>query len=206
MAKKVKLPVMFSPRGIAAYAWINRPDDQFNKDKPSYKVTLVVDQGEETDAWLAEIEEIGRKVAADMGFKSISKKKNLKLPFETGEEFNARLEDKEREPKEEFSGKVLISFKSAYAPTVLIPTSLPSDTIVMSGDIIKVKFKVNAYDGFGGGISLRLAGIKLLEKIAGDENDWGDDDDEEYTPSTASTKPSAPADDDDEDDDDGSDY
>lgn len=152
-------PKIVTPAGTAAYAWLTKADDKFDKDNPKYKVTLVMDQGEEADAFIERVEELGRAQAEK---DNIKLKKNIKLPVEDGDDKT----DRDGNPREEFAGKVLVSFKSKFKPGQFDAARqvLPDEMSAMSGDTVKVSALVKPYEAFGSGISLQLRNVQLLEK------------------------------------------
>lgn len=197
--KRVRLDTILTMAGVAAYCWVTKPDDKFNKDKPDYKITLVVEPGGEVDALVEEIKKLAVRPCEEQGFKAVLRaidKGKVKLPIKDGDEVNEERKDKELEPIEAFAGKMLIEFKSKYQPKLFVPRDLQEEFAandrevwIMSGDIVKVKAEVNPYDGFGGGISLRLKAVKLIEKMAGlDDGGFGDEDDDDYVTSKPSSR------------------
>jgi len=154
-----KFPCIVSPAGTAAFTWLSKPDDKFDKDDPKYKVTLVLDKNAETEAFMSKVEDIGTAHAKEHGPKL---KKNFKLPFHDGDDET----DRDGNPREEFAGKVLLKVNSKYKPSQFDSARqvLPEGTTAMSGDKIKLSMIVKPYDGFGSGISLKLRNVQLIEK------------------------------------------
>lgn len=150
---KTKMPKLVSPVCTAAFAWVNKPDDKFNKDKPEYKLTLVMDEGPEADAFIEKIKELGSAFARDAGIKL---KKTFQLPVRY-------FDDDE---KEEFEGKVRINAKSQFAPGQVDASCkvLPEGIFVMSGDKVRASMLVGAYEGMGSGVNLKLRNVQLIEK------------------------------------------
>jgi hypothetical protein len=172
--KKFSVEVV-SPKAIAAYAWVNKPDtgNQYSDDK--YKVTLVFDG----EADLSKLEAAAKEVA-DHDFPDV-KFDDVKLPFVDG--------DTKAEKNEEFAGKVLVTAKSQFKPGVFDAKrkALPKGIELRSGDVCKALLKAISYEKtetvvekVNGkrvesketvhGITFQLAGLQLLEKRNGGGN------------------------------------
>ena len=205
--KPGKLPTIRSPLGVAAFAWIANPDSGKKYSDDKYKVTLVLDKGnDEVEAFVKTIND-AHAVARG--------KKKTDFPVKDGDE----------KEKEEFKGKWLLTFKSKYQPecvdSVRNPetgkfTALTGDWMPKSGDRIKVGFAMLPYEeGKNAGISLQLRAVQVIEKRAR-SGGYGDAFEEEeggyvarhdprYAPRGAryGAKPAAKPDEKDEDDGDG---
>lgn len=171
MSQKKKLPKVATPEGVAAYAWINKPDsgNEYSDDK--YKVTLLIDEeAESTEQFVAKITAQAKELAAEEWGKC---PKDLQLPFRDGNEIADEKED-----KEDFRGMVVFTLKSKYQPGVVDAKkkSLPAKA-VMSGDLIRasallVPYKTTETVVENGkkkkvtvhGVTFRLRNIQLLEK------------------------------------------
>ena len=158
---KPKLERIITPKGVAAWAWCKEPDVKFNPENPDYKITVVLDDNKESRAMCDDIIAKGKAHAVADGVKL---KKVFKLPFDLPEDDDTDDEDF----KEEFKGKIRLTGKSKYKPKQIDAAMRPltEDIYVMSGDAVKVRFAVKSYDGFGGGITVKLDLIQLLEKNA----------------------------------------
>jgi len=177
MAKN-KLPIIISPKGYAAYAWLAKKDTKFNKEGV-YKVTLVLDKenidegrlnyGKEAvpgQDWIKAVRQICKDAGAttDIG----------------GD--GCPIKDGDKTGKEEFAGKYLLPVKSSYKPA-LIDTrgnELPPQVPVYSGDLIKVALQPVANTVKGTTyVSLYLSKVMLIEKLtggAGDVSMFGEED------------------------------
>jgi hypothetical protein len=171
MSQKKKLPKVATPEGVAAYAWVNKPDsgNEYSDDK--YKVTLLLDEeAESTENFVAKITAQAKELAAEEWGKC---PKDLQLPFRDGNEIADEKED-----KEDFRGMVVFTLKSKYQPGVVDAKkkSLPAKA-VMSGDLIRasallVPYKTTETVVENGkkkkatvhGVTFRLRNIQLLEK------------------------------------------
>lgn len=177
---KPSLPVMVTPIGQAAYAWLSKPDSKFAKgDKAAqYKITVVVEDNADNRAWVEAFVQKGKdhcEALKDDPKNKIKLKKNFAMPFVQLPE-----DDDEDEVKEEFKGKIRIIGKSNYKPKCFDTkkNELPEDVWVMSGDIVRAMLQVSPYEGLGSGITGKLAMVQLIEKRASmggaDVNDFDD--------------------------------
>lgn len=163
---KKKAETIISPQGVAAYAWVHKPDTKFD-DEGKFKVDLVIEKKDADD-----------KAKAFLKMLSSKDKKLVK--------------DGDKGKNEEFKGKWHVTFKSSYAPDLrdAKKQKLPADVKVYSGDVIRVAFSMAEYEAFGGGYTLYLNAIQLIEKrnfgtSAGDAFDEV----EGYTAETGPGKP-----------------
>lgn len=176
--QKKKRPKLASPRGVAAYAWLDKKDTMFangDESKAKYKLSLLLEKGVEVnDAFVKALAEkhkaAGGKPSKGLGIKALDG--DLK-------------EDKEGNPKADFANMWVVPFASTkYKPKQVDSKKqpLPASVRIFSGDVVKVAFTENEYEGFGGGMNLYLEAVMLLEK----RNDGGDavsafgDDEEGY--------------------------
>ena len=142
---KKKAETIISPQGVAAYAWVHKPDTKFD-DEGKFKVDLVLDKKEIDDKAKAFLKMLSSKD------KKLVKDGDKHKSGENGEN--------------PFAGKWHVTFKSSYAPDLrdAAKQKLPADVKVYSGDVIRVAFSMAEYEGFGGGYTLYLNAIQLIEK------------------------------------------
>ena len=136
-----------SPEGVAAYAWLDKIDTRFDKNK--YTVTLVLPKGvKENDEFVKAI----RAAHAEAG--------NGK------DEGPAKDGDKRKE--DEFNGKWTVTFntKNPFKQVDAMKVELPKGQSARSGDLIRIAFNPVAYEGFGGGITLYLNAVQIIDKRA----------------------------------------
>jgi hypothetical protein len=148
MAKK-KAPVEVTPTGVAAYAWLDKPDTKFD-DEGKYKITLVLPKDGEGNKEFAEtLIEAHEKCGGHAG----------NCPVKDGDKPLGKADA----PKEEFQGSFLVNAKSKFKPKFVdakkVP--LPENIRIMSGDVVRAAF--TRFD-FDRGMSLRLAAVQLIEK------------------------------------------
>ncbi len=171
MAKK-KAPIEVSVTGVAAYAWLDKPDTKFAAagEDGKYKLTLVIDKeeassltaqvGEDTmngEEWLQSLRDMHEKCG---GTAKNSPVKDGDKPLGAADK-----------PKEEFLGKWLVGFKSKFQPAFVDAKKAPLNAQagfpdkppvrIMSGDLVKAAY--TRFD-FDRGMSLRLSAVQLLDK------------------------------------------
>jgi hypothetical protein len=170
---KKKLPTIVSPTGIAAFAWLSKPDTGKKYSDDKYKVTLVLTKGDgEVEQFVAMINDAHEKARG---------KKKTESPVKDGDDKT----DQNGNQKEEFKGKWLLTFKSKFEPQLLqkgTKDELAAANAPRSGDVVKVAFAMLPYEeGKNAGISLQMRAVKLMERRARADYsgaDWGDDGDE----------------------------
>jgi hypothetical protein len=173
-----KIPMVITPRGIAQYAWLSKPDTKFNSEG-DYKVTLVLDKKDMAEGRLngGKKEVPGKDwvkavlaMAKDAGVTTDMKAAGC--PIHDGDGYlNGRGN---RVEKEEFAGKLVIAFKSKYKPKLIdvkgneLPDSIP----VYAGDVIKVACRPKAVRMPDGTQLLKLYPntVMLVEKRAESRN------------------------------------
>jgi hypothetical protein len=152
--------------GIAVYPWLNKPDTQFNADG-TYSVGLILDK------------------------KSAKKINDVVKPLMNGGKHNPVK--KELDDQKQETGNYLVNFKMKaivrpkngdafkQAPVILDEDgNRLTDKLIGGGTKMKVAYVPYAYDGMGGGVTLRLKKVRvapdgLVEYKAKEDVDWGDD-------------------------------
>ncbi len=154
MAKKT-VKVVVSPEATAAYAWLSRPDEGQEYSDGKYKVTLVLDKGDENvEAFIADIAEKSKE-ALEQEFSKVPK--NARMPFKDGDDTD----------KEEFEGKYLIVTKTKFQPGFVDSAKQPLDdeTFPMSGDVVRASFALIPYKAGGAiGVTSQLRNVMLIDK------------------------------------------
>lgn len=168
MSKPVKYPFITTPRAIAAYTWLDKPDTAFGDEK--YKITLVFDKSDLSEG---RIERGTQPVSgADWFGYIINLCKEHGVPSVPGErgcpiKDGDLMKDKEGNPREQFSGSWVIQLKSGFKPDLLDTKGkkLPSSVSVLNGDVVKA-LVVPAYRDVNGQnfLSLYLNKVCLVEK------------------------------------------
>jgi len=132
-----------TPKGVSKYAWLNRPDDVFNKENPKYSVDLRVS---EADA--KELMDAAKQVANDNFGSS-----KCKMPF----------------AKDDETGDVLFKIRSKYQPkfvdsqgSLIAPEDLPQ---IAGGTVLRVKGSFSPYSVQGNGISMMMTAVQVVDLV-----------------------------------------
>jgi len=151
--------------GIAVYPWLNKPDTKFNPDGV-YSVGLILD-------------------------KAAAKKINAVVkPLMNGGKNNPVK--KELDDQKEETGNYLVTFKMKaivrtksgdsfeQQPIILDEDGNRLEKLIGGGTKMKVAYEPYAYEGMGGGVTLRLKKVRvakdgLVEYQSKSDVDWGDD-------------------------------
>lgn len=169
MATKAKYTTFVSPIGIAKFAWLNKPDAGYDgKSTPQFKIRVLIEDTDENRAWC---DSVVAQAAIDAKTNSVKLKKVFNVPFNYPEDQDeddfVPAEGKER-PKldEDHRGRIFFDTKSQYKPAQIDTkrVALPEDVYIMSGDEVRVKFELFAYEGLGSGVSFRPKVAQLIAK------------------------------------------
>ncbi len=193
-----------TPIGVAVYPYLSKPDDKFD-DEGVYRVRLRLpeEEAQELQAQIQEQYDLGYK--AECARQGVRKLKTEFTPWkqavdedgkETGEidfNFKSKASGINKETKEAWTRKIPL-FDAKGKP-------IDSKKInVGTGSRIKISFFItpwyNKKSGFG--VSLRIAGVQIIELVAGggnsaeamgfgEEEGWEGGEDEEVTKDTSDT-------------------
>lgn len=167
--KKPVYSTYISPVGIAKFCWLDKPDKGFDaKSEPKFKVRVLI---EDTPENRAKIEAVLATAQAEAKRDGVKIKKVFGNPFKFPEDQDeddfipAEGKDKAK-LDEDHRGVIFFDCKTGYKPGLIdsLRENLPDDVKIMSGDKVKAKVAVNPYEGFGGGFSLQLKVVQLIEK------------------------------------------
>lgn len=166
------MAILKSPKGIARYPYLNTPDTKFNPEG-DYKVTLVLDNNDETSALVATLNAIHEEAIAKAKQDNPGKKiKIATLPI------NDEAEE----------GKTYISFKLranvtprngspfSQKPALVDAGGSPMTKSIFGGSVIKVAFEASSFytATVGAGLTLRLKAVQVIELAAkGAGGDFG---------------------------------
>jgi len=168
---KKKSEVIISPRGVAAYSWLLRPDEAFGQNK--FKLTLLLEKEAKENA----------EFVKDL------KKRHAEA---TTHDTESPIKDGDEGDKEDFRGHWWFTCKSNFKPKIVDSKRKElseDDPTPMSGDIVKVAMKCPPYDtGNRSGVSLQLVAVQLLDKrhtsnlssLFGDEEGFIADSDDQH--------------------------
>lgn len=160
-SKKFKLPTINTPPGFAVFAWLNEPDTKYN-EAGEYKLTVSLEDTPAVRAMLERIESEARAAAPQMSPPVKLKRVLSSVPWKLPED------DDPTDPdfREELRDRIRITAKSKFKPGFVDSKvqTLPEDVWPARGDKVSLKAYIKPYDGLGGGISLRLKTVQLIEK------------------------------------------
>lgn len=166
--KKERNKVFTTPKGIASYPWLTKPDTKF-KAAGEFSVRLKI-PAEEAAGLVAMIEEAREKSAIDA--KAENPKKQIK---KADPPYKPELDDEGNE-----TGNLLFNFKQGAviktkAGEVINVTIRVFDAkgnplvgkIVGAGSTVKVAFQLNPFytAQIGAGVSLRLKAVQVIDLI-----------------------------------------
>lgn len=191
---KIKYTRYVSPKGIAKFVWLDKPDTGFDgKSDPKFKIRLLIDDNKATRAWA---EKIVKDTLAEAKAQGVKIKKVFHNPFHFPEDQDEDdfipAEGKDR-PKldEDHRDKIFFDMKSDFQPSLIDASTaaLADGKKIMSGDVVKVKVEPWAYEGLGSGITLRPVTVQLIKKNSSfggidkdgfeDEDEYEDDDEDQ---------------------------
>jgi len=153
-----RLERITSPKGIAMYPWLTRPDTKWSPDGV-YKISLSVPSDDkEVQEFCDKVRE---KFTDEFGNKKIAK---AIFPF-----------------KEDEEGNTIITFKSKNLPRLFNSKGQPikntDDLKIGGGSIVKVNASINPYDkGINTGVALYLNAVQIIELVEfGNKSLFGDE-------------------------------
>ena len=168
-----KNPKYTTPKCRASYPYFNKPDEY--KGSERYKADLIVDR-EEAAPFMEKCEEVLKKFvethnkAIESGEKK-GKKLNLKkalangLPWDDHEENEDLIVIKVKQNAEVSGDRVKLIFYDAKGQRIKNPP------IVRGGSIVKVAGTIRGYEGFGGGVTLSISAVQIIELSEGSDSD-----------------------------------
>ena len=153
-----KLIEFTTPKGIAQYPWLSKPDTKYNEEGV-YKVNLILPKAEAIPL-LKQINE----VFAENVDKETKKAKGADIK-KANPPYAEELDD-EGQP----TGNVVLRFKSKYKPAVFDAKGIPMvDSSIWGGSELKVNGSIAPYftSMIGAGVSLRLSGVQVIQYVDG---------------------------------------
>lgn len=143
-----------SPLGTARYSYLREPDTKF---EPCYRITLELDDNQETEDFLANLLEIQNTFMQGKGEGESTKLKCLKIDADKGTK------------SIQFKSSATLASGEARPPIKIFDAS--NQQIVeepWGGDRIRVSFKPGGWEsGFGIGVKLYMAAVQVIEKEGG---------------------------------------
>lgn len=156
--EKKKHERLVTPVGIAKWAHVNKPKEGYKKnDKPKYQIDVVFHPDDpEWRAWAGGLMD---KVKA----LPVQKDEN------TGETAKHKSPIKrELDEDDKPTGRFFVTFKTGeqYKPGVFDKAGEPMvDVLIGNGSKVRVNYSPAEYDGFGGGITLYLNAVQVVELV-----------------------------------------
>lgn len=166
---KAKNPKYTTPRAVASYPYFNKPDEF--KGDVRYKAELIVDR-EEAAPLMAQCEEALRSCIekhnkqitdGDKKGKKLSLKKALAngLPWEDHEDDEDKIVIKVKQNAEVNGEKVTLTIYDSKGKRIKKPP------IIRGGSVVKVAGTIRGYEGFGGGVTLSISAVQVIELSQG---------------------------------------
>jgi len=152
--------VFTTPKGIAQYPWLSKPDTKFDEDG-QYKVNLVLSKEDATPI----INQINESFAQNL--KEETKKNKGKDIKTASPPYVEELDDKGKP-----TGNIIIKFKSKamYPPAIFdAQGNVMKDSNIWGGSEIRVNGSIAPYyvPLIGAGVSLRLRAVQVIEYVEG---------------------------------------
>lgn len=187
--KKTPMARLATAKGMAHFAYIDKPDSGREYSDDKYKVTISFDAA---DPFVKELEEkVDGLLSEHFGAKV---PRNVHHPLKDGDDTNI----------DALQGRVFIRAKSAKKPMLVDAKNqpVPEGVTVFSGDIIRAGITLAVFDGAQKGVTAYLDAVKIIEKRSGGSSGGGVasmfGEDEGYTAPAAVESDTAAFDDDDD--------
>ena len=151
--------VFTTPKGIAQYPWLSKPDTKFNEEG-EYKVNLILTKKEAAPV----IEQINAAFAENFKIQEKEHGKDIKT---ANPPYTDELDD-DNKP----TGNVIIKFKSKalYAPAIFdAKGNVMKDSNIWGGSEIRVNGSIAPYyvKLIGAGVALRLRAVQVIQYVEG---------------------------------------
>jgi len=151
--------VFTTPKGIAQYPWLSKPDTKFNEEG-EYKVNLILTKKEAAPV----IEQINAAFAENFKVQEKEHGKDIKT---ANPPYMDELDD-DNKP----TGNVIIKFKSKalYAPAIFdAKGNVMKDSNIWGGSEIRVNGSIAPYyvKLIGAGVALRLRAVQVIQYVEG---------------------------------------
>jgi len=151
--------VFTTPKGIAQYPWLSKPDTKFNEEG-EYKFNLILTKKEAAPV----IEQINAAFAENFKVQEKEHGKDIKT---ANPPYMDELDD-DNKP----TGNVIIKFKSKalYAPAIFdAKGNVMKDSNIWGGSEIRVNGSIAPYyvKLIGAGVALRLRAVQVIQYVEG---------------------------------------
>jgi len=139
-----------TPKGVAMYPWLNRPDTQFDAGG-QFKVNLRM-PANDAKPLMDEIRDAAKTAFGDKSTKA-------RMPYKTDAD----------------TGDIIFTMKSKFSPkafdttgALISPNNLPQ---IYGGSVLKASGNIYPYTAGGStGVSLQLAGVQIVELSEGNNS------------------------------------
>ena len=168
MAKADKF-IVTTPVVELGYAWLRVPDTAFNKDG-DYKADFFMTP-EQAKEFCAMVESDPRALVKGKKARLKGTKVDGQIKFKSKQHAKITIKNNGKEEVIDMKPRL---FYIVDGKTVEYPESEPAP---FAGSKAELELEVVPFDGFGGGLSLRLRAMRLHEIVAGSTgggNTWGD--------------------------------
>lgn len=167
--KKTPMARMATAKGMAHFAYIDKPDSGREYSDDKFKVTISFDAA---DPFVKQLEDkVDALLAEHFGTKI---PRNIHHPVKDGDDTSI----------DALQGRVFIRAKTVKKPMLVDAKNqpVPEGITVFSGDIIRAGITLAVFDGAQKGVTAYLDAVKIIEKRAGGSGGgnvasmFGDDD------------------------------
>ena len=164
------MAILKSPKGIARYPYLNTPDTKFNPEG-DYKVTLVLDNNDETSAFVASLTAIHNEAIAKAKQDNPGKKvKIATLPI------NEKAEDSKTYVNFKLRAHVTPRTGEPFdqKPALFDTKGNSINQEIGDGSTIRVAFEASSFytATVGAGLTLRLKAVQVLSLVPIDETSF----------------------------------
>jgi hypothetical protein len=168
-AEKAPKLSLISPKGTAAYVWLDKPCTKFDPDNEKRECSLIMNLSETAVAeFVTQVEEFAEECGVDS-------------PLKPGKA----------------EGTVQFKAKTSYAVPVFDAqrNKLPDGVYPYGGSTVKLALCLSPWkSAIGAGLSMYLQGVQVLEMKQGTNGDCGFSEEEGYVAETEATPTSGGAD------------
>jgi hypothetical protein len=179
--KKARLPRITTPKGVAKYPWLSKPDVQFNTDGV-YKVNLLIPAAEASE--LCEKLDAAADEAVELA-KAAAKSPALAKQIKRADPYHTALDDAGEDTgniEYRFKMNARVKFQDNtikdMKPMIFDATGkqIPTCPNVYGGSLLKINFSPSPYyaaNNKTAGVSLRMNAVQIIELVTGGGGDAG---------------------------------
>ena len=144
-----------TPMTKCLWAQLDKPNTKFDKDG-SYEIELIFDPKDAVhNQFLQNLKSIHSQAK---NLLAANKKTCQLYPWKKHTDIET----------EQNTGEIAIRFKTSFKPFVADArgNAWPEGSLIGNGSMVRVSFVWTAYEGFGGGAKLYLAGVQVLDLVS----------------------------------------